>query len=104
MNFYSLYSRSQNRYNVPFLANDNNDAIDRVVKMVASQGDTALMSSLDDLELDLVGLFEPMHYSHPVEELLDVELVLDDLHKNLPLPPHLKETLDKYYNGGTVNA
>ena len=67
-----------------------------------------MICALDDLELDRVGVYDPdadiLEDEVPVEGLSDgVLLVLDDLHKNLPLPPTVKERIDKYY-GGTQNA
>ena len=107
MNIYSLYSNSQKRYNIPFVAFDDKDAIDKVTKMVSAQGDSALLSSLDDLQLEKVAGFVPdadiLHGEAPVCELTCPELIMDDLHKNLPLPPSLKARLDKYY-GGMENA
>lgn len=97
MKFYSLYSKSQKRYNVPFLAYDDADAIDRVAKMVSAQNDAALMSSLDDLNLCYLAVFDPslpfpIHAS-PVSD----DIILGDLHLNLPLPPMVKNSLDKFY-------
>lgn len=107
MNLYSLYSNSQKRYNIPFVAVDDKAAIDQVSKMVAAQSDPALLSSLDDLQLEKVAGFVPdanvLHGEAPVCELTCPELIMEDLHKNLPLPPTLKARLDKFY-GGVENA
>lgn len=95
MKFYSLFSKSQERYNAPFLAEDDGAAIEIVSKMVSAQGDMALMSSLDDLQLEYVGDFEPscplpLTEGHPIR-------IMDDLHKNLPLPPAIRSRLAKFY-------
>ena len=95
MKFYSLYSKSQELYNVPFVAAHGQEAIAVVSKMVSSQGDMALMSSLDDLRLVEVGDFEggklqPVTGCEPF-------VILDDLHIGLPLPPTIKSRLAKFY-------
>ena len=95
MKFYSLYSKSQERYNTPFLAEDDGAAIEIVSKMVSAQGDMALMSSLDDLRIEIVGSFYP-ECQTPVE-VLETIIVCDDLHKNLPLPPTIRSRLAKFY-------
>ena len=102
MNLYSLYSIAQKRYNVPFVAMDDTDAIDRVTKMVCGQGDPALISSLDDLQLRNVGTFNPNveNDGDPIWFSSDANcLVMDDLHNNLPLPPTVKAGVDKFFGG-----
>lgn len=102
MKFYSLYSKSQGRFNTPFLAEDDGAAIEIVSKMVSAQGDMALMSSLDDLQIERVGGFDPKPDVYdgmsPVFELLGgVVIVLSDLHNSLPLPPTIRSRLAKFY-------
>ena len=106
MKFYSLYSKSQKRYNVPFLAMSDDDAIDKVSKMVSMQDDPALVMSLDDLSLCMVGGFNPVLMSPMVtfEGSAFLDPVLDNLHTDLPLPPMVKQMVDKFYAGGTQNA
>ena len=107
MKIYSLYSKSLKRYNLPFFANDDDEAIATVSRMVTAQADPSLICALDDLELFNLAVFYP---SAPVDpDLISIDpyaidiSVLDDLHKNLPLPPTVKERIDKYY-GGVQNA
>lgn len=95
MKFYSLYSKSQERYNTPFLAEDDGAAIEIVSKMVSAQGDMALMSSLDDLQIECVGGFDPS-CSLPLTKYNPTR-IMDDLHKNLPLPPTIRSRLAKFY-------
>ncbi len=109
MKIYSLYSKSQKRYNLPFFAEDDDAAIAYVTRMVSSQGDPALMASLDDLEINLVGIYDPkadiLKDEFPVDVSADgVCMVLCDLHKTLPLPPMVKAAVDKFYSGGKSNG
>lgn len=97
MKFYSLYSKSLGRYNPPFLAEDDSEAIQIVSKMVASQGDLAFIMSLDDVRLDEVGSFNPGE-AFPVCGDEAVCTILDWLHTDLPLPPTVKERTDAFYN------
>lgn len=107
MKIYSLFSKSLNRYNLPFFADDDEAAIATVANMVTAQADPALMCALDDLQLECVGGFEPVPDEigdAPVFETVDAPaVILDDLHKNLPLPPTITARLDKFY-GGALNA
>lgn len=103
MKIYSLYSKSLKRYNLPFFAEDDEAAISTVSKMVTAQADAALICSLDDLLLVRVGAFDPENIEFPFADDFGVVTFMDDLHKNLPLPPTIKERLDKFY-GGASNA
>lgn len=97
MNFYALYSKSRSRYCPPFLALDNRDAISLVSNMVVSQQDPALFMSLDDYTLEKVGAFRP-DANFPLDgHTVTVDIVMDDLYKNLPLPPLVKEKVDQLY-------
>lgn len=101
MKIYSLYSKSLERYSLPFFANDDDEAIAYVSRMVTTQQDLSLVCSLDDLRLDHVGVFYPDD-GFPCDRTC-VSSVLDHLHTDLPLPPMIKERIDKYY-GGTKNV
>lgn len=103
MNFYSLYSKSQRRFNVPFLATNDDEAISRVSQMVTSANDPALILSLSDLELHIIGFFDPMSIC-PIVDFDDRgKLILGDLHDKLPLPPLVRDKVDKLY-GLTVEG
>lgn len=95
MIFYALYSNSQGSYNTPFLAHDDNEAIAIVSKTVVAHQDPALVMSLDDLRLDQVGEFRPDE-DFPISYSA-VCTILDDLHETLPLPPMIKQQIDKIY-------
>lgn len=97
MYFYSLVSKSQERYNVPFLAMDDDDAISRVSQMVTGSQDPSLILSLDDLQLCCVGLFEPSIEDPCIVGFERSQIVLDDLHDKLPLPPLVRDKVDKLY-------
>lgn len=97
MNFYALYSKSQQSYNTPFLAHDDQEAIAIISKTVVAQQDLALAMSLDDLRLEKVGEFRPKA-AFPVNgHTVTVDIVLDDLHESLPLPPMIKSQVDNLY-------
>lgn len=97
LNLYSLYSKSQERFNVPFFAADENEAKAYVVNMVSSQRDPAFLMCLSDFQLYQVGEFETdTGDSSPVTAFL-VHLC-DDLHDSLPYPPLVKETVEKLYH------
>lgn len=96
MFYYALFSKSQNRYCVPFLSIEDKDAISSVSQMVTSQSDPVMLMSLNDLRLDKVGRFAP-DAMYPVNTV-EVCTVLDDLHVFLPLPPLVKEKVDQLYN------
>lgn len=95
MNFYALFSKSQERYNTPFLAHNDEEAIAIVAKTVVAQQDPALVMSLDDLTLTLVGSFVP-ESSMPIVDLVP-EHIRGNLHETLPLPPMIKSQVDKIY-------
>lgn len=106
MKIYSLYSKSLGRYNMPFFAENDAESVSIVSKMVTAQNDPSLICALDDLELRSVAHFNPAAES--VTEVVWGDapgccVVMVDLHKNLPLPPTIKERIDKYY-GGSANA
>lgn len=106
MKIYSLYSKSLKRYNLPFFAEDDASAIDRVSKMVTSQADPSLMCALDDLQLRDVGTFNPNVETDgdPIWFSTGLNcLVMDNLYTDLPLPPTVKAQLDKFY-GGKANG
>lgn len=95
MNFYALYSGSQESYSTPFLAHDDKEAISIVSKTVVANQDPTLIMSLDDLTIVKVGSFEsgcpvPVGVSVPID-------VLGALHQTLPLPPMIKSQVDKLY-------
>lgn len=96
MNFYALYSKSQERYCAPFLALDDKDAIAQVSSLVTASQDPALIMSLDDLSLDCVATFNAA-LPCPIGELTMPVPVLTDLHKALPLPPLVKEKVDALF-------
>lgn len=103
MNFYALYSKSQKCYNTPFLAHDDKEAIAIISKTVVSHQDPSLVMSLDDLRIDLVGEFVSdvsLPGSAPIVEYSSdlIFPVLDDLHKDLPLPPMVKSQVEKLYS------
>lgn len=95
MNFYALYSKSQQCYNTPFLAHDNQEAIAIISKTVVAQQDPALVMSLDDLRLDQVGEFRPREV-FPCSSS-SICTILNSLEENLPLPPMIKSQVDKIY-------
>lgn len=94
--FYTLRSKSQIVHNTPFLADNDSEAISIIVKSVSSYADASLVYMLDDLQLCRVGLFDPTSDT-PVKAVSVWSIVLDDLHKALPLPPHIKSQIDKIY-------
>lgn len=96
MKFYALYSKSQNRYNVPFLAMDDDDAISRVSQIVVGANDYSLMLSLNDLQLCCVGEFYGSR-AHCLIGKSNQIVVLDDLHVKLPLPALVRDKVDKLY-------
>lgn len=96
MIFYALYSNSQQSYNTPFLAHDDDEAIAIVSKTVVAQQDPALIMSLDDLDLCIVGAFQPNH-KYPVQGGAVVDVILNHLERTLPLPPMIKSQVDKIY-------
>lgn len=106
MRIYSLYSKSLKRYNLPFFADDDSAAIERVSKMVTAQADPSLMCALDDLQLRCVGTFNQSVERDGDPIWFDSYgscVVMDNLHTDLPLPPTVKSSLDKFY-GGKVNG
>ncbi|MBQ9804900.1 MAG: hypothetical protein IJW49_00095 [Clostridia bacterium] len=97
MKIYSLYSKSLKRYNLPFFAEDDAESVSVVSKMVAAQNDPSLICALDDLCLMCIGEVN-LTDEDPIIGHTSW-LVMDDLHQNLPLPPMIKECIDKYYRG-----
>lgn len=95
MKFYALYSKSQQAYNTPFLAHDDEEAVAIISKTVTAYQDNALIMSLDDLRLEKVGRFSPKA-DFPVNTAT-IDIVLDDLHTNLPLPPMIRSQVGKLY-------
>lgn len=102
MYFYALYSKSKERYCAPFLAPDDKEAISQISSAVTGSQDPGLIMSLDDLRLDKVGSFLPDAF-FPVREAVVASAVLTDLHKNLPLPPLVKDKVDQLYKDKEVD-
>ena len=90
MVLYSIYNKQTDRFNPPFVARDDDDAIETCRKAIISGRDVSLLVELENLDLCSICDFDAKTGSCSLSE---PELIvhLDDI----PLPEHIQNAINK---------
>ena len=103
MKLYSIKNVQTERFNPPFVARDNDDAIETCRKAIIAGRDISLLVELENLELHIVGEFNGYtgnFYNCHFDEDRDSEYVVDypcciKALNAILLPEHIQKMIDK---------
>lgn len=105
MKLYSIKNTQTDRFNPPFVARDDDDAIETCRKAIIAGRDISLLVELDNLELHRVGSFDASTGEFNQQFVgddfypLSTGLKLDEI----PLPAHIQGLIEKLRGFESVN-
>lgn len=90
MKLYSIKNTQTDRFNPPFVARDDDDAIETCRKAIIAGRDISLLVELDNLFLFYVGSFDA-----ETGCLDDVNQSILKCLQDIPLPEHIQKMIEK---------